>query len=112
MGWLVLAVGPIALAAIILWARDRYRDAHNISEATRKLVDGKNVEIAKGFIFGFYFLGCAYQAIETTAFRQRILFAGTSIVCLWLCLIRYQNYRRIRIDLKKRVGPNLPDVSD
>jgi hypothetical protein len=62
MGWLVLAVGPIALAAIILWARDRYRDAHNISEATRKLIDGKNVEIAKGFIFVFYFLGCAYQA--------------------------------------------------
>jgi hypothetical protein len=96
MGWLVLSLGPLLLAGILLWARDRFRDFRRVPAETRKLAERKTEEAAMSFLFGFYFFGAVYRAIETTAFWPRVCYVSFSLLCLWSCVRRFQNYRTIR----------------
>jgi hypothetical protein len=100
MGRLILFIGPLVVAGILLWVRDRFRDFRNISAETRKLAERKTEEAAMSFLFGFYFLGCIDRATEITAFWLRICYVSLSVLFLWSCVRRFQNYRAIHASEK------------
>jgi hypothetical protein len=105
--WLILA-GVVALAGLLLWLRDRYRDLRHIPEAERKLAERRNTEGARGFVCFFYAVMCVTRAVQIPTFFPRIYYVLGAFLFAWLCLRSYRNYQTIRTTMRtsKRHDPH------
>ncbi len=64
IGFWIFCAAIVALAAILLWLRDPYRDFRHVPESVRKLAEQKNSVGASAFVSGVFSLMCIYRAFK------------------------------------------------
>jgi membrane associated rhomboid family serine protease len=95
IGFWIFCAAIIALAAILLWLRDRYRDFRHVPESVRKLAEQKNSAGASAFVSGLFALTCVYRAFQAQTLLSRAVPAGIAIFLAWACVQRFRRYRKI-----------------
>jgi|SRR5580704_2576683 hypothetical protein len=93
--WLILA-GVVAVAGLLLWFRDRFRDLRHTPEAERKLSEQRNAEGGGAFMSFFYAVMCVIRGLQIPTFVPRVYYFLGASLCAWVCFQRFRRYQTLR----------------
>jgi protein-S-isoprenylcysteine O-methyltransferase Ste14 len=94
MSW-ALAAGAVALSALLLWLRDRFRDLRHVPAVERKRSERRNAVVASALVSFVYSAGFVYHAFSPGDKVQRIVFGLLAVGLLGAFWGSVRLYRRI-----------------
>ena len=86
----------VIFAALLLWVRDRYRDARHVPASDRDLTRRKDRAIANAFLMAIYAAASGFAAYDSADRRHRILFGMQALLALALGVWDLRRYVRLR----------------
>jgi hypothetical protein len=90
-----LGAAAVALSALLLWLRDRFRDLRHVPEAERKRSERRNAALGWAFLSFAYSAGFAYRAFSAGDKGQRIAFGLAAVGLLGAFWSSVRLYRKI-----------------
>jgi hypothetical protein len=97
--WLIWA-GVVALAGLLLWFRDRFRDLRHIPEAERKLAERRSAEGAGSFVCFLSAVLCLIRALEIPTLSPRIYYFFGAFLFAWFGIRSFRRYQTLRAAAK------------
>jgi len=95
------AVGILAFAALVLWLRDRVRDARHVPENERKLSERRNLRGATSFVCFLWAAGSAVRVVQTIGIVPRVMYTAMATVFVWISWHAYKGYHQIGVEIKR-----------
>jgi hypothetical protein len=93
--WLILA-GVVALAGLLLWFRDRFRDQRHVPETDRKLAKRGSTEAASSIVSFLFAVMCLIRALQVPTFWSRIYYFLVAFLFAWFCIRSFRRYQTVR----------------
>lgn len=103
------AAAVVALAALLLWLRDRVRDLRHVPESERKLSERRNAKGATAFVCLIWAAASAFGAVKSGTIAARlpcILVAAISSLICWQAFLEYRKIgsESTRRELDRKTG--------
>ena len=93
--WFV-GVGVVALAAVALYLRDRYRDSKDIPQSTRTLAEQRNAAGGAGFAFVALGLISIARLAGSSGLLEKGFWLLTSALLFWVSVGYWKKYLNLR----------------